>query len=110
LARKVLIRATCNVIIGGARKDIADASSGTIALSFRVAIAGRYMASLRQELRAGTWCMRYHHAPIQRELPHVCSKISNSPWQFRHCVALFCYALVMAWRSLFEARLNGCFC
>jgi hypothetical protein len=45
-----LIRATCNIIFGGARKDIADASSGTIALSFRVEIAGRYMANLRHEL------------------------------------------------------------
>jgi hypothetical protein len=106
----VLIRATCNIIFGGAHKDIVDASSGTIALSFRVAIAGRYMASLRHELHAGTRCMRYHHAPIRRELPHVCSKISISPRQLRHCFALFCYAHVMAWRSLFEARLNGCFC
>jgi len=54
--------------------------------------------------------MQYHHAPVQRELPHVYFKISISPRQFRHCVALFYYALVMAWRSLFEARLNGCFC
>jgi hypothetical protein len=32
------------------------------------------------------------------------------PSAILHCVALFCYARVMAWRSLFEVRLNACFC
>jgi hypothetical protein len=32
------------------------------------------------------------------------------PSAIPHCVALFCYARVTAWRSLFEVCLNACFC
>ena len=52
--------------------------------------------------------MQYHHAPVQRELPHVYFKISISLGNFALRCA-FCYARVMAWRSLFEVRLNAGF-
>ena len=101
----------CDIVFGGARKDVADVSSGTIALSFRVATAGRYMANLRHEPCApghGECCV------IMRRPGANChmfiSKTSISPRQFRDCVALFCYARVVAWRSLLEVRLNACFC
>ena len=50
--------------------------------------------------------MQYHHAPVQRELPHVYFKISISPGNFAIALRLL-LSRVMAWRSLFEVRLNA---
>ena len=52
--------------------------------------------------------MQYHHAPVQRELPHVYFKISISPGNFAIALRLL-LSRVMAWRSLFEVRLNADF-
>ena len=52
--------------------------------------------------------MQYHHAPVQRELPHVYFKISISPGNFAIALRLL-LSRVMAWRSLFEVRLNAGF-
>jgi hypothetical protein len=101
----------CDIVFGGARKHVADVTSGTIALSFRVPTAGRYMANLRHEPCApghGECCV------IMRRPGANChmfiSRPRSPPRQFRDCVALFCYARVVAWRSLLEVRLNACFC
>jgi hypothetical protein len=52
--------------------------------------------------------MQYHHAPVQRELPYVYFKISISPGNFAIALRLL-LSRVMAWRSLFEVRLNAGF-
>src|SRR5262249_15593219 len=60
--------------------------------------ADRWPTCVTSPARATRWRMQYHHAPVQRELPHVYFKISISPRQFRHCVALS--AMLVSWRGV----------